>query len=147
MPNLKKSKSRSVPKKSRVLKESAKKMETVFREDQELFKRLISFIPDAVILTDMNGKVIFVNDFGVRLLGYSGVKKIIGKNVLTLIVPQQHEMARKTVEQRLKADIGPRDYTVITEDGRKIPFEFNGNVLKKSDGTPFAKVHVCRDIS
>ena len=33
------------------------------------------------------------------------------------------------------------------KDGRKIPFEVNGDVLRNEDGTPFGCVYICRDIT
>jgi PAS domain S-box-containing protein len=129
------------------LKKSAADMEIVFQEGHELFIKLISVIPDAVLLTDMNGKVIFVNDIGIQSIGYSSAKKIMGKDALSFIVPQQHRKAKKNLARLQKGKVGPTEYIVIAEDGSQIPFEFHGNILRNSDGSPFARVHVGRNIS
>jgi PAS domain S-box-containing protein len=147
MQSSKKFKPRSKPMKTRVLEKSAKAMKMVFREGHELFTKLISVIPDAVLLTDMDGKVIFVNDIGIQVIGYTTAKKIIGKEALSFIVPQQHTKAKKNLARLQKGRVGPTEYIVIAENGSQIPFEFNGNILRNSDGSPFARVHVGRNIS
>ena len=78
------------------LKKSAKDMEMVFQEDHELFTKLISAIPDAVILTDMQGKIIFVNDVGIKLLGYSSAEEDYWKRCT--FVYRHHNSIRKRKE-------------------------------------------------
>jgi len=154
MQSIKESKPRSKPKKSNDLKKSAEKMEMVFSEGHELFTKLVSVIPDAVLLTDMNGKIIFVNDIGVNVVGYSSAKKLIGKDALSFIVPQDQKKAQKNLARLLKGlprlsrgNINPNEYTIIAEDGSHIPMEIHGSVLMNTDGSPFARVHICRDIT
>jgi len=122
-------------------------MEMVFSEGHELFTKLISVIPDAVLLTDMNGKIIFVNDIGVNVIGYSSAKKLIGKDALSFVIPNNQQKAKKNLARMLKTNINPNEYTIITEDGSHTPMEIHGSVLRNADGSPFARVHVCRDIS
>ncbi|MGD0277224.1 MAG: PAS domain S-box protein [Syntrophales bacterium] len=148
MQRKKESKSQSKPKKSDDLKKSAEKMEMVFSEGHELFTKLISVIPDVVVLTDMNGKIIFINDIGVQLAGYSRAKKLIGKDALSLIVPQQKNKARRDFTRIQREMVGPKEYILLDiRGGSSIPFELKGNILKNTDGSPFASVFVCRDIT
>ncbi|MGD0275443.1 MAG: PAS domain S-box protein [Syntrophales bacterium] len=136
------------------MKKPVKDMKIVFQDEHELFTKLISAIPDTVILTDVQGKIIFVNDVGIKLLRSTSAKKIIGKDALSFIVPQQQKKAKKNLARLLKhlprlltGNINPNEYTVIAEDGSHIPVEIHGSVLKNTDGSPLARVHVCRDIT
>ena len=148
------SKSQSKQKSSSIAPKPSKDMEMVFQESHELFAKLISVIPDAVILTNMQGKIIFVNDVGIKLLRSTSEKKIIGKDALSFISLQHHKKAEKNLARLLKnlprllmGDANPNEYTVIAEDGSRIPVEIHGSIFRNSDGSPFARVHVCRDIT
>jgi PAS domain S-box-containing protein len=149
---MKKSQSQNFQKISRFLKKSVKKMETVFPEDQDLLKKLLSVIPDAVILTDLLGKVIFVNDVAIKLAEYSTAKKIVGQDAISFISPQYREKAEVNLARLVKGlprslNVYANDYELIAADGSYIPVEIHGNILKNSDGSPFAMVHVLRDIT
>ncbi|MGD0276387.1 MAG: PAS domain S-box protein [Syntrophales bacterium] len=132
----------------------SKDIAMVFQEDPELFIKLISVMPDAVLLTDMQGKIIFMNDIGIELLGYSSAENLIGKDALSLISPQHYKKAEKNLARLikglprlLKGDVNPNEYTVIAEDGSHITVEIYGNILRNADESLFLMVHVCRDIT
>ena len=69
--------------------------------------------------------------------------KLLEKMLFHLLCHEQHERMKRGFAKRLKGNVGPSEYTVIAEDGNHIPFEFNGNVLRNSDGSPFATVSCC----
>ena len=102
---------------------------------------MVNAIPDAIVQTNLEGKVIFVNDNTLRIGGYSR-EEIEGQTLFNFIAPENHEEAIKNIMLLMENKIGPREYKVITKDGRKIPFEVNGDVLRNEDGTPFGIVHV-----
>jgi PAS domain S-box-containing protein len=148
MQTLKKPKPQSKPKKPNVLKESAEKMEMVFNEGHGLFTKLISVIPDGVVLADMHGKIIFINEFGVNSSGYASPSEIIGRNVLEFITLGQRKEAKMAMTERFKkGDVGTREYGLITKDGRLTPIEIKGDILKNHDGSPFAYVYIGRDLT
>jgi PAS domain S-box-containing protein len=147
MSSLKKSNPRSKPKKSDVLQKTAKKMDMVFQEGHELFSKLISVIPDTVIVIDLTGKIIFINEPGVKTFGYSSPSKVIGRNVFDSIIQEQQKRAERGMARRLKGDIGIEEYQMIAKDGGLMPMEVDGNVIRNSDGSPVALVYIGRDIS
>jgi PAS domain S-box-containing protein len=124
-----------------------KKMELALQESQELYAKLISAIPDAVLQTDMNGKIVFINDVGVQLSGYTSADELIGKNVFSLIATEDHEKTNRNMARMLERRIEANEYYLITKDGRRIPFEVNGNVLRNPDGSAYGRVHICRNIA
>jgi PAS domain S-box-containing protein len=129
------------------LRKQAKDTARFFREDHELFTKLISAIPDAVTLTDRQGKIIFVNDVALKLGGYTSAKQIIGKDVFSFILPQEKKKAKVNLAGLLKRRISPNEYTLVTKDGRHVPLEIHGSVLRNADGAFFARIHICRDIT
>jgi PAS domain S-box-containing protein len=120
--------------------------EEKLRKSEELFTKLVNTIPDIIVRTDLKGKITFINDNAMRISGYRR-EEMEGQNILKFVVPQEHEYVKKNIKLLNEGKLAPREYNLLTKDGREIPFEINGDVLRKEDGTPFATVHVCRNIS
>ncbi|MBN2437672.1 MAG: PAS domain S-box protein [Deltaproteobacteria bacterium] len=123
-----------------------KNAEEALRESEELYTRLVDAIPDIIVRTDLDGQILFVNDHALRISDY-GREEIEGQNMLAFISPEDRERAIQTSLLLMESRTGPREYNLLMKDGRKIPFEVNGDVLRNEDGTPFGIVNVCRDIS
>ena len=115
-------------------------------ESEELYTRLVDAIPDVIVRADLNGKILFVNDYALRISGYTR-EEIEGQTMLTFIAPEDRQRLIQNAMLMMEKRIGPVEYNMIMKDGRKIPFEVNGDVLRNEDGTPFGFVNVCRNIS
>jgi PAS domain S-box-containing protein len=123
-----------------------KRAEEKLRKSKELFTKLVNTIPDIIVRTNLEGNILFVNDNTLQISGYSR-EEILDQNILKFISPENHEEVIKNLTLMMEGRLGPREYTLITKDGSKIPFEVNGDVLRNEDGTPFGIVNVCRDIT
>ncbi len=123
-----------------------KRAENALRESEEIYTRLINTIPDIIIRTDLEGKILFVNDNALQFSGYRR-EEILGRNVMDFIAFEDRNRAIQNTFLMMERRLGPREYRLIMKDGREIPFEVNGDVLRNEDGTPFGLVNVCRDIS
>lgn len=123
-----------------------KKTEEALRESEELQIKLVNAIPDIVVRTDLAGNILFANENALRIGGYSK-DEFLGQNLHNFVAPEDRERAVGNLHLLLESRLGPREYHLMTRDGRKILFEINGDVLRKEDGTPFAAVHVCRNIT
>ena len=135
-------------KKSRTIQPAKTRKEiNVLRASQELFRSLIYTIPDIIVQTDMNGKIVFVNDIGIRLFGYSDLKEVTGKDILSFIIPEDRIKAGKNVLLMLEQKLGPREYQMLNKDGQRIHVEVNGDVLRHEDGSVYGRIHVCREIT
>ncbi|MCX5849096.1 MAG: PAS domain S-box protein, partial [Deltaproteobacteria bacterium] len=123
-----------------------KKAEDALRKSEELYTRLVDAIPDIIVRTDLEGKILFVNDFTLKISGYKR-EEIEGWNMLAFISPENHEDVMKNLLLMMEGRLSPREYNLILKNRKKIPVEVNGDVLRNEDGTPFGIVNVCRDIS
>ena len=116
------------------------------RKSEESYTRLVDTIHDIILSTDLAGNILFVNDYALKLGGYSR-EEIASQNILKFISPEYHEKVIKNLTRIMERSLGSSEYSLITKDGRKILFEVNGDVLRNEDGTAFGIVIVCRDIS
>ncbi len=119
---------------------------TSLQKSEELYTRLVNSIPDIIIRTDLEGNILFVNDKALQIGGYER-EEMIGRKLLTFVAPEDHEEAKKNKQLLLENRAGQREYLLLAKDGRKIPFDIRGDVLRNEDGIPFGFVNVVRDIS
>ena len=122
------------------------RIEGELRESKELYTRLVDTIPDVIVRLGLDGEILFVNDHALRISGYRR-DELEGRNMLVFIAPEDQEKAIEYTLLMMEHRLGPQEYHLIMKDGRKIPFEVNGDVLRDKDGAPFGIVHMCRDIS
>ena len=123
-----------------------RRAEDALRKNEELFTKLVNTIPDIIVHTDLKGNIILANENTLPIFGYTR-EEIKGQNVLKFVVPREQEVAKKNLKLQLNGRLTPTEFNLLAKDGREIPFEINGDVLRKEDGTLFGIVHVCRDIT
>ena len=123
-----------------------KRAEEAQRESKELYTRLVDTIPDIVVRSDLDGKILFINDYTHQISGYSR-EEIEGQNMLKFIAPEDQDRVIQNMQLMIENRLSPHEYLLKTKDGRKIPIEVNGDVLRNENGKPFGRVHVCRDIT
>ena len=123
-----------------------KQIEEKLRESKELYTRLVDTISDPVIHTDLSGNILFVNNKTLQIGGYKR-EEIEGHNMLSFLPPEEHAGLIHNISLMMEGKVRLQEYQLIIKDGRKIPFELNGGVLRNEDGTPYGYVVVCRDIT
>lgn len=89
------------------LEEMVEERTAELEESKEFNERLIRALPDTIAI-HQEGVVKFVNDAGLKLLGYSDPDEVIGRPVLDFVHPRYHETIRERVRQ-------------VNENGRRAP--------------------------
>ncbi|HSL87941.1 MAG TPA: PAS domain S-box protein [Ignavibacteriaceae bacterium] len=116
-------------------------------ENEELYKKLIATLPDMIVITDLEGKIMFMNDLGVRLSGYSHFEEIKRKSVFDFIVTEDREKAVKNFAERSINKLGSKEYAFINKSGTSFDFEVNGEILRNKANEPYGMIFSCRDIT
>ncbi len=121
-------------------------------ESQEEFRTTLYSIGDAVITTDTNGRIKYLNQIAENLTGWreSQAKgKPLAKvfNIVNEITRQKIENpVNKVLESGLI--VGLSNHTIlISKDGKEIPIADSGAPIKDQDGNVFGVVLVFRDQS
>ena len=128
------------------------KMEKKLRESEQWLATILKSIGDAVIATDANGFVTFMNPVAEVLTGWKqkeAAGKPLGKvfNIINEITDKQ---AKNPVAKVLKEGIvvGLANHTVlIAKDGTKHPIDDSGAPIKDNKGNIIGVVLVFRDIT
>ena len=123
-----------------------KRATEALRESKELHARLVDTIPDIVLRMDLDGRIVFVNDYALRIGGYSRAE-IEGQNILAFVCPEDRDRLKRNMAHMMAGRLGPQEYRIVFKDGKNVPFEANGDVLRGADGTPSGLVFICRDIT
>ena len=121
--------------------------ELQLRESEELHRGLVSAVPDVILRTDLDGNILFINETNFPALGFVPKENVLGKNVLSFVIPEQRERAATLMHSMKDNRTGLREYRMRFADGTEIDCEVNGDVLRDSGGAPFGMVYVVRDIS
>lgn len=116
------------------------------RESKEIFTKLIATVPDIIVRMNLNGEILFINDAGLAMSDYRD-EEIIGQNMLSFIAPEDQDKAVQKTLLMFEKKLGPQEYHLMMKDGRKLPFEVNGDVLRNEDGSPYGFVQICRNIT
>jgi PAS domain S-box-containing protein/putative nucleotidyltransferase with HDIG domain len=121
--------------------------ETALRDSEELYRRLIASIPDIIIRTDLAGNIVFANEVAARLNGDNDTSALIGLNVFNFVAPEDREKALAASQRMFEKKLGPQEISLVFRDGKRIPFEIDGAILRAPHGAPYGIVYLCRDIT
>ncbi len=104
-----------------------KEVERALRESEERYRRLVEVSPDA-ILVHRDGKILFVNSTGIRLLGANSAESLLGADINDLTAPQDADqgLALGLPWGQIQPDNGevrPTHHKILRMDGKAIDVE------------------------
>jgi two-component system, NarL family, sensor kinase len=116
------------------------------REANERYRSLVELSPDGIVVTDEAGKIVFANSALAKIVGAEDAASIIGRNSLDFMKPEEHEGARRRIDQLVAGR--PTPWVVswaIRVDGSVVQIERAGVPLRIG-GKVFAQGFV-RDVT
>ena len=121
------------------------------KQAEEELVRLSSAVKmstDSIVISDLDGKIIDVNEATLKMYGTDDKRDLIEKNSFDLIAPEELEKALAGTKEVLeKGYVMSREYHIITKDGGRVPVEMSVAIMKEADGKPIGFVAVNRDIT
>lgn len=112
--------------------------EEALRESERKFRGLLETAPDAIIISDIDGRMILVNHQTERLFGYER-GELLGQNVMILIPPHLRERHTRHVKDYAEHPT-PRSMDIAREmlgrhkEGYTIPLEISLGPMDTKDG-------------
>ncbi|MEW5903096.1 MAG: EAL domain-containing protein [Pseudomonadota bacterium] len=119
----------------------AQAMIAALRESEERLRMTLQNAPDAVFITEQDGRIIYVNDNVIELLGYPR-ESLYTMTVFDLVPPEWRERYREGGRRIVGEDVRHvMEIRLVARDGTRIPLELNATLL------PNGRVYgSCRDI-
>ena len=126
--------------------------EAAIRESEQRFATTLASIGDAVIATDTEGKITFMNAVAETATGWSftGARGKPVAEVFDIVNEQTREEVESPVARVLREGmtVGLANHTVLVrKDGTEIPIDDSGAPIRDADGKVSGVVLVFRDIS
>ncbi|MCG3206894.1 MAG: Sensor histidine kinase RcsC [Anaerolineae bacterium] len=101
-----------------------KRAEESLRESEQRYRLLVDHSPNAIAV-HQDGRLVFVNQAGLRLVGATSAAELLGKPISEIIHPDALAAARDRIGRMLNGETGlyPTEDRYIRLDGREVPVE------------------------
>jgi PAS domain S-box-containing protein len=112
------------------------------------YHRLMDLLPDAITISDLEGRIVKTNNRGAQLYGAEGADEMVGRNAFELIAPEDRERAASNLQKTLETGrLDHVQYTMVRKDGSRYPGELSASLIPGPGGKPLAFVATVRDVS
>ena len=117
-------------------------------QEEERLRAIFASSPDAIIVSDLSGKIVDCNEAALKLTGASSKKEIVGKNCLELTAEKDRDRTLKNLERAFQQETtASAEYTLLKEDGEEYPAEVSASSFCDSLKNPVGFAIVIRDIT
>lgn len=125
-----------------------KHVQKSLESSKEKYKALIQASPEAVIVTDIAGKIIFVSPKTLEICKAWKYEELINKSAFDFISSEYHEKAIKDLHKiQNKGYRSNVEYKFVKLDGTPFLGELNASLIKNSKGEPKSIIFTLRDIT
>lgn len=104
--------------------------EDELRENEELYRSLVEFDLDAIVVHNENG-IVYVNPAGIDLLGAKDESELMGKKLRNFIHQDYKDLFKTSIQELGQGTkrIPLKDARIVRLDGRTIEAEVSGRVM------------------
>jgi len=125
-----------------------KRMENALRDSEEKLRLMFSSMADGVVVTDLEGRIIDVNEAQMRMFGYKEKSELIGEGGFDFLAERERGRALAEMAQVYEKGINTGStYTVVDRNGREFECELSTAMLHDAAGKPSGTVTVMRDVT
>lgn len=125
-----------------------KRLQEALQESEEFHKSLIASMPDAVVVTDLQGRILYVSPKVLEFLKTNNPEEVLGKDGFEFIAPEQHDQAAANLQIILKqGQLKNMELSCLHKDGSRFLIEINASIIKDNYGKPKAIIGTARDIT
>ncbi|MFQ5923637.1 MAG: PAS domain S-box protein, partial [Anaerolineales bacterium] len=130
------------------LQQEKRQAEEAMRESEKLYRTLVETAPDAVTMTDLEGRITFASQKTLDLHGFDRLDEVLGRNAFDLIAPEDHEKAMLNLEKTLQEGVVANcEYIFLRKDGTRFQGGLNASMIRNGSGEPNGFIATTADIS
>lgn len=117
-------------------------------ESEERYRLLVDTSPDAIVMTDLKGSLLFWNKAAARMHELPDDAELSGVSVYDFILPEDQERVRGVSRHvRASGTLQLWEYRGVTASGREFPGEVSLSIFSDSEGNPKGFIAVLRDVT
>lgn len=122
----------------------------MLRESEARYRTLVETSPDAIVLSDTHGKILWTNQRAALMYGFESVEEMLSDrdNVFDFMSPNDRGRAIEDGQRALReGSLTNLDYQSLRRDGTYFPADVSASVITDADGKPGAFLMVIRDVT
>ena len=125
-----------------------KELEKRLTDSESLLRNVINSMVDALVITDLQGKVLDVNDEFQRLTGFTR-REAFAAEIPYPWVPEEKLSSFMSWLEELREHNVLRDFDItwMRKNGERVAVSLNTTLLRNATGEPVLMVNIARDIS
>ena len=105
-------------------------------------------VTDGITVSDMDGKIVQMNEAVVRMHGYNSKAELIGRSAFELIAEKDHARAMENMKRTLDDGfLKNMEYTFLTRNGSEFPAGLSSAVIRDTSGELTGFIAVTKDIT
>ena len=125
-----------------------KEAEEALHESEARYRKLINLSPDEIVLIDLEGHVLILNQQAAQLHGFDSIEEMKAINYIELVSPETRSRLENEMRQVVASGESiSSEYELLRKDGSAFPAEVHATVIRQDDGEPWALLGVVRNIS
>jgi PAS domain S-box-containing protein len=125
-----------------------KRAEEALRQSEERYRRMVDGTDEGIMQVGPHGNIITLNPAMARMVGET-VNALVGRSILDLIDPEEHDLMRQRMVTRMAGDAATRHYPLHLRhrDGRDVWVQVTGNMLRDDMGRPMGALALVTDVT
>jgi diguanylate cyclase (GGDEF)-like protein/PAS domain S-box-containing protein/putative nucleotidyltransferase with HDIG domain len=125
-----------------------KRIEEALRESEEKLRLTFESIEDAIVVIDLDGYMVDLNEATLHIGGYKDKSQVIGRNAFELIAPKDYQIVMDDLKDRIAGRPKQRmEYTIQPEGSKAVDVELTASTIRDNKGNPKQYIAVLRDIT
>jgi PAS domain S-box-containing protein len=116
--------------------ERRNRAEETLRESEARFRDLAESLPQTVFEIDLSGRILYVNQAGLRAFGSGPGSLDAGLTISDILAEEDRQRAQDNMTKRLRGEVqGQTEYTAIRKDGTRFPITIHSVAIVRK-GVP-----------
>ena len=124
-----------------------KRSEEALRQAQELNRRIVDCTGDCVKILDLDGRLVYVNPIGLRLMGMQVEDELLNRSLAGFLHGDMRAAAERAIVSASRGGIGRFQYSMKTASGATKWFDAVVTPITDADGAVLQLLVISRDIT
>jgi len=126
-------------------KKLANELTQELSESEKLHRSVLNASPEDITITDLEGRILLVSPVALTMFNFKENDDLIGKLFSDFVIPEERNRFNSSLNERKSFQLA--EFQLVKSDGTIFNAQINSELIKDSEGNPFQKVFVIRDIT